>query len=66
MHATAHLRFIERTEIDSENSTHEYNATKQVRVLQQFYETPHGKEVVGDMFVQIYGKWVDVPLVKGV
>ena len=65
MHATAHLRFIERIEIDSENSTHEYNATKRVRVLQQFYETPHGKEVVGDMFVQIYGKWVDVPLVKG-
>jgi excinuclease ABC subunit C len=34
-------------------------------VLQQFYETPHGKDVMGDMFVQVYGKWVDVPLVKG-
>lgn len=64
MTPTMHLRFVERTEIDSENSTHEYNATKQVRVLQQFWETPNGKDAVGDMFVQLYGVWRDIPLVR--
>lgn len=62
MTPTAHLRFVERQELDRENSTHEYTAHRTIRVLQQFYETSHGKDVVGDMFVQIYGKWVDVPL----
>ena len=64
MTPTMHLRFVERTEIDSENSTHEYNATKQARVLQQFWETPNGKDAVGDIFVQLYGVWRDIPLVK--
>ncbi len=65
MQPTAHLRFVERQELDRENSTHEYIAHRTIRVLQQFYETPNGKDVMGDMFVQTYGKWVDVPLVKG-
>ena len=64
MTPTMHLRFVERTEIDSENSTHEYNATKNVKVLQQFWETPNGSDVIGDMFIQIYGVWRDIPLVK--
>ena len=66
MQATNHLRFIERTEIVDSNPETGVSTGRTIRVLQQFYETPHGKEVVGDMFVQIYGKWVDVPLVKGV
>lgn len=66
MQATNHLRFVERTEIIDNNPETGISTGRTIRVLQQFYETPHGKEVVGDMFVQIYGKWVDVPLVKGV
>ena len=66
MQATNHLRFVERTEIIDNKPETGISTGRTTRVLQQFYETPHGKEVVGDMFVQIYGKWVDVPLVKGV
>jgi len=65
MHPTMHLRFVERTEIVDSNPETGVSTGRIVKVLQQFYETSHGKDVVGDMFVQIYGKWVDVPLVKG-
>ena len=58
MTPTLYMRFIERTEtIDAETS-------RTVKVLQQFWETPSGSEVAEDMFVRLYGKWVDVPLVK--
>lgn len=64
MTPTMHLRFVERDEIDPENSTNEYIARKQVRKLQQFWETQNGSDVIGDMFIQIYGVWRDIPLVK--
>lgn len=65
MHPTAHLRFVERTEIIDHNPETGTSTGRKVKVLQQFWETPHGKEVAGDMFVQIYGKWIDIPLVRG-
>ena len=65
MTPTAHLRFVERTEIIDSNPETGISTGRTIRVLQQFWETPHGKDVVGDMFIQIYGKWVDVPLVEG-
>ena len=57
---TLHLRFVERQEVDFEGSTHEYTAHRTVRILQQFHEHNNGKDVAGDMFVQIYGTWRDV------
>lgn len=65
MTPTAHLRFVERTEIIDNNPETGVSTGRTVKVLQQFFETPQGKDVTGDMFVQIYGKWVDIPLVKG-
>lgn len=62
---TLHLRFVEHTETDPENSTHEYCATKQVRILQQFWEHADGDECAGDMFVLKRGTWRDVPVVEG-
>ena len=62
---TNHLRFLERTVIDPANSTHEYSATKKVRILQQFFAHPSGGEVVGDMFSTTRGEWRDVPVVQG-
>ena len=65
MHPTAHLRFVERTEIIDHNPEAGASTGRKVKVLQQFWETPHGKEVAEDMFVQIYGKCIDIPLVRG-
>lgn len=60
MTPTMHLRFVERTEVFDFNP----QTTRIVKVLQQFWETPNGKDVAGDAFVQIYGVWKDIPLVK--
>jgi len=62
MTPTMHLRFIERTEIIEQNG--EASIGRKVKILQQFWETTSGKDVVGDMFVQIYGVWKDIPFVR--
>ena len=62
MTPTMHLRFVERTEIVEQTS--EASIGRKVKVLQQFWETPNGSDVIGDMFIQIYGVWRDIPLVK--
>ena len=65
MHPTLHLRFVERMEIVNQNLENGTIVRRPTKVLQQFWETPHGKEAAGDQFTQIYGKWIDIPLVKG-
>jgi len=59
---TMHLRFVERTEIIDSNPETGVSTGRTVKVLQQFWETPNGSEVAGDMFTQIYGRWKDIPL----
>ena len=61
---TLHLRFVERQELDSANSTHEYTAHRTVCILQQFWEHPDGEEVCGDIFRTACGTWRDIPKVK--
>ncbi len=56
---TMHLRFVERKQIVDRNSTYSVSA---VRVLQQFWEHPDGKDGVGGMFKMKMGTWRDVPL----
>ena len=53
---TTYFRFVER-DVPGEPD-------KVQRILQQFFETPRGNDVAGDMFVKIYGDWCDVPVVK--
>lgn len=62
MKPTNHLRFIVKDEIVSSNENSVI--AKKVKVLQQFWEHANGKDVAGDMFVQMYGSWLDIPLVK--
>lgn len=62
MTPTMHLRFIERVEVIEQNG--DASIGRKVKVLQQFWETPNGSDVIGDMFIQIYGVWRDIPLVK--
>ena len=62
MTPTMHLRFVERLEIVEQSG--EASMGRKVKVLQQFWETPNGSDVIGDMFIQIYGVWKDIPLVK--
>lgn len=64
MTPTNHLRFVERTEITDTDPQTGISTGRIVRVLQQFWEHNNGKDVAGDMFVQIYGSWRDIPLVK--
>jgi hypothetical protein len=60
---TLYLRFVEREEIFSaEYSTH--TMTRTVRILQQFWEHPNGKDAAGDMFKMKMGTWRDVPVEK--
>jgi hypothetical protein len=59
---TLYLRFTERDEIVMHpNAT--CTVTRPVRVLQQFWAHPDGKEAAGDMFRTVRGEWRDVPLV---
>lgn len=60
MTPTFHLRFVERQEIVERGEDH--STTRTVRILQQFWEHPSGKEVFGDMFIQVYGSWRDIPV----
>ena len=61
MTPTMRLRFVERLEIDYENSSHEHIAQRPIRVLQQWWE---------DRAHDIHwangapGEWRDVPLEK--
>ncbi len=58
-----YLRFVERAEIiDEQHPTHA--VTRTVRILQQFWEHPNGKDAVGDMFKMKMGTWRDVPVEK--
>ena len=62
MTPTMHLRFIERLEIVYSAPGDELSTARKVRVLQQFWEHPDGKEAAGDMFRIVVGTWRDVPL----
>lgn len=62
MTPTMHLRFIERMEVIEQSG--EASIGRKVKVLQQFWETPNGSDVLGDTFIRIYGIWKDIPLVK--
>lgn len=66
MKPTAHLRFVSRMEITHQSDDGKSSIGRQIKVLQQFFEHSNGPEVVGDMFVTIYGSWKDVPLVEGI
>jgi hypothetical protein len=57
---TLHLRFIERIEIIDSNPETGVSTGRTVKILQQFHEHNNGKDVAGDMFVQIYGTWRDI------
>lgn len=59
---TLYLRFIERQQIVEQTSTH--SVSKNIKVLQQFWEHTDGKEAAGNMFVTKLGTWRDVPLVE--
>lgn len=58
---TLPLRFLERDEIVERHADH--CVTRTVRVLQQFWPDPNGKDAAGDMFNVQMGEWRDVPLV---
>jgi hypothetical protein len=63
MTPTNNLRFVERKErIDEQHPTHA--VTRTVRILQQFWEHPNGKDAAGDMFKMKMGTWRDVPVEK--
>ena len=64
MTPTMHLRFVERPTIVDHKSVEGISTIRTTKVLQQFWETPNGSDVIGDMFIQIYGVWKDIPLVK--
>jgi hypothetical protein len=57
---TPHLRFVEREQILARHATHSVAHT--VRILQQFWEHPDGKDAAGDVFKMKMGTWRDVPV----
>lgn len=57
---THHLRFVERKIRLNHPDDENLSVTQKVKILQQFIEHEGGKEVFGNMFVQIYGTWKDV------
>ena len=57
------MRFVERPTIVDHKSVEGISTIRTTKVLQQFWETPNGSDVIGDMFIQIYGVWKDIPLV---
>ncbi len=59
---TMHLRFVEREQIVE--TTPKYSVAHAVRVLQQFWEHPDGKDAAGDVFRMKMGTWRDVPVEK--
>lgn len=61
---TLHLRFIERSVHEPHHSDPMIATVRTVRILQQFWKHPDGKDVCGDMFKMTAGQWRDVPVVK--
>ncbi len=59
---TPHLRFVERDQIVE--TTPKHSVARTVRILQQFWEHPDGKDAVGDVFEMKRGTWRDVPVDK--
>lgn len=59
---TLHLRFVERLHADY--GTGQTVMAKPVRILQQFWRHPDGKDNMGDMFASENGTWRDVPVVR--
>jgi hypothetical protein len=60
---TNKLRFVERDEIVVQHPAPPI-FTRTVRILQQFWEHPNGKDAAGDMFKMKMGTWRDVPVEK--
>jgi hypothetical protein len=56
------MRLLERDEIVERHPTH--CVARTVRVLQQFWPDPNGKDAVGDMFNVQMGEWRDVPIAR--
>jgi hypothetical protein len=63
MTPTNKLRFVERDEIIGERHPM-LRTSRTVRILQQFWEHPNGKDAAGDMFKMKMGTWRDVPVEK--
>jgi hypothetical protein len=59
-----YLRFIERDEIIGQDPQKKCFVAKQVKVLQQFWAHPGGKDYSGDLFNLESGTWCDIPTVK--
>ena len=64
MTPTMYLRFVEQDIAEPHPTQADVSVIKRSRVLQQFWETPNGSDVLGDTFIRIYGIWKDIPLVK--
>lgn len=62
MIATNKLRFVERKELDTENSTHEYIAHRTFRVLQQWWEFETIEKFERQIHETPFGEWRDVPI----
>jgi hypothetical protein len=63
MTPTVHLRFVEMDMPEPHPTVSGVSAIKRVKVLQQFWETNNGNDVVEDMFTKTYGIWKNVPMV---
>lgn len=63
MTPTMYLRFVEQDIAEPHPAQADVSVIKRSRVLQQFWETPKGAEVLEDEFVKIYGIWRNIPLV---
>ena len=63
MTPTMHLRFVEMDMPEPHPSVPGVASIKRTKVLQQFWETTNGSDVVEDMFTKTYGIWKNVPLV---
>lgn len=63
MRPTSHLRFVEMDMPEPHPKVANVAEIKRVKVLQQFWETTNGGEIVEDMFTKTYGIWKNVPLV---
>ena len=59
MTPTLYLRFVQRQEVVEQHAN--YSTARTVKILQQFFQHPDGKEVAGDAFVLIRGSWRDIP-----
>lgn len=63
MTPTMYLRFVEQDIAEPHPTEVGVSVIKRSRVLQQFWETTKGPDVVEDEYVKIYGSWRNIPLV---